>query len=330
MVHPWNQSAWAALRGMLDRLPNALLLCGPRGIGKLALARRFAQRILCEIAQADEEPCGRCDGCRWFAAGTHPDFRLVQPEALAAQGPQAGNDAESEEEKPANGQKRTKPSAEIKIEQVRGLSDFLNIGSHRGQRRVALLHPAEAMNLNAGNALLKGLEEPSPNAAFILVSHRASQLLPTVRSRCVVMPLGSPDAASAAGWLASQGVRAADRWIRFYGGAPLLALEHAQAGQFQGLLTLLGADPRSRDRYLGALRDRQELGVLLDALQKIALDRALVSAGQAPKYLPGANVSPSEPGHWVAVARKLGRYRTETDHPLQLNLFIKEVLEAFS
>lgn len=330
MVHPWNQSAWTALRGLLERLPNALLLCGPRGIGKLALARQFAQRILCEIARADEDSCGRCDGCRWFAAATHPDFRFLQPEALAALETPAGSDPDSGEEKPASAQKRAKPSTEIKIEQVRGLSDFLNIGSHRGRRRVVLLHPAEAMNLNAANALLKALEEPSPNAAFILVSHRASQLLPTVRSRCVVMNLGTPDAALAAGWLAAQGVKAAERWIRYCGGAPLLALEHAQAGRFPGLVTLLSADPESRDRHLGALRDRQELGVLLDALQKIALDRALVSAGQAPKYLPGARVSAGDAGHWVAVARKLGRYRTETDHPLQINLFIKEILTVFT
>jgi len=167
------------------RLPHALLLHGPRGVGKLALAERLGQLLLCE---GENRPCGKCDGCRWYLAGTHPDLRRVEPEALA-KGVEPGEEGEEGAE---SSSKKKKPSLDIKIEQVRALADFLNLRSHRGALRVALLHPAEEMNPNAQNALLKGLEEPPAGAVFILVSHRPHRLLPTVRSRCVKTSSHSP------------------------------------------------------------------------------------------------------------------------------------------
>ena len=82
-MYPWNADAWSQLAARKENLPQALLIHGPRGIGKLDLARCFAQLVLCETPGA-KEPCGRCDGCRWFLAGQHPDFRQIEPEALAA------------------------------------------------------------------------------------------------------------------------------------------------------------------------------------------------------------------------------------------------------
>ena len=95
----------------------------------LALAERAAQLLLCE---GKPKPCGACDGCRWFLSGNHPDFRRVEPEALAKVPP-----ADPDDEAPAA--KRTKqPSIEIKVDQVRELADFLYVRSHRGALRVAL------------------------------------------------------------------------------------------------------------------------------------------------------------------------------------------------
>ena len=149
--------------------------------------RRFAQLVLCETPGA-QVPCGKCDGCRWFLAGQHPDFRQVEPEALAP--------LDLDEDAPA-ASKTAKPSHEIKVDQVRGLADFLNIGSHRGKRRLALFHPAEAMNANAANSLLKSLEDPASGACFILISDNAKGLLPTVRSRCISLPVAIPEKAVA-------------------------------------------------------------------------------------------------------------------------------------
>ena len=172
MIHQWSKSLWTDLTAATERLPHALLLHGPRGVGKRALAEHFAQFLLCEAATA-LRPCGRCEACRWFVAGNHPDVRWVEPEAIAKSLP-------SEGEGEARGTARSaKPSLEIKVEQVRALADFLNIGSHRGRHRIALIHPAEEMNLHAANSLLKSLEEPPSGAVFVLVSHRAARLLPT-------------------------------------------------------------------------------------------------------------------------------------------------------
>ena len=214
----WHEEAWKQLVDQLDRQPHALLFHGPRGVGKLALAERYVQLLLCEARGA--APCGACDGCRWVLAGQHPDFRRLEPETLARQQPEEETVSSS----------KAKPSAEIKIDQVRALEGFVHIGSHRGARRVVLVHPAEDMNTAAANSLLKNLEEPPGGACFVLVSHRPARLLPTIRSRCVALPVRLPPAAQALAWLAQQGVPQPERWLAVAGGAPLRALEYANGG----------------------------------------------------------------------------------------------------
>src|SRR5690349_18829158 len=152
MIYPWQQDAWKELGRYRGQRPHALLLRGREGLGAEALAQTFAQSLLCESPQADGLPCGRCPACNWFAQGNHPDFRLLQPESFA---PDAA--AEGEDAPPA---KKEKKSEQIRIDQVRALQDFLGIGTHRGGLRVIVVHPAEAMNENTQNALLKNLEEP--------------------------------------------------------------------------------------------------------------------------------------------------------------------------
>jgi DNA polymerase-3 subunit delta' len=308
-MHPWNESLFEALKARTDRFPHALLIHGARGTGKLALAERVAQLLLCE--DPARRPCGRCEGCRWLAAGSHPDFRRVEPEALAKEPliePEEGDDA------PA---KRAKPSIQIKIEQVRDLDGFLNLRSHRGRLRVALVHPAEDMNPNTSNALLKGLEEPPAGAMFLLVSHRPSQLLPTIRSRCVALAVPIPPQPAALQWLAEQGVENPGRWLAYAGGAPLQALEHA--GKAQILERLL-------QRPL-PVEDREELEALADALQKIALDRALSGLGLAPKYQTGtAAGNRAQTRAWLSFARQMGQHRLLCRHPLNPKLFSAEMI----
>ena len=110
--------------------------------------------------------------------------------------------------------------------------------------RVALVHPAEDMNPNAANALLKGLEEPPAGAMFILVSHRPAQLLPTIRSRCVALPVPIPPREAALQWLSGQGIKDAERWLAYAGGAPLRALDYA--AKAESLSRLLRRPARSR------------------------------------------------------------------------------------
>jgi DNA polymerase-3 subunit delta' len=314
-MHPWNEPILESLKRRVDRLPHALLIHGPQGVGKLKLAERLAQLLLCEAADPGRKPCDACDGCRWYLGGNHPDFRRVEPEALAPP-------VETEGEEAAASARKGKPSQDIKVDQVRELAGFLNIGSHRGQRRVALVHPADEMNDHAANALLKGLEEPPGGAMFVLVSHRPMRLLATIRSRCVAVPVPPPPRQVALEWLSGAGIKDAERWLAYAGGAPLRALDYA-------------TNAETVDRLLSAIRgrgqvvvdDRKELEVLAEALQKVALDQALSAFGVPPKYaVAPSHVSPTQARAWLAFARQMGRNRDLARHPLNTRLFAAEML----
>src|SRR5687767_3753325 len=286
-MHPWNESLLEAFRQRLERLPHALLVHGARGTGKLALAERMSQLLLCE-SQA-KKPCDACDGCRWFLAGSHPDLRRVEPESLM-------KEVAVDEDAPEK-EKKGKASIVIKVEQVRELADFLNLRSHRGARRVTIVHPAEDMYPNAANALLKGLEEPPSGAIFILVSHRPARLLPTIRSRCVSLGVAIPPHDVALQWLETQGVKDAGRWLAYAGGAPLRAAEYA-------------AQAETLDRFLkhpAPVDDREQLQQLAEALQKRAFDSALASFGLPPKYRAGGKRG--DPRAWLTFAREMGENR---------------------
>ncbi len=246
--YPWQKSDWERLQTTRHRLPQALLLHGLAGIGKVELAQAFARSLLCQHPQADGHACGACAACRWFGQGTHPDFRLLQPGALS----------EGEEGEEEGGKSKKKPSKQIKIEQIRALADFVSLSAHQGGRRVVLIHPAESMNPNAANALLKMLEEPPADLLFILVSHQSQRLLPTILSRCLDFPLGVPDAAVAIEWLQQQGVAKAAEALAMAGFAPLQAQSQVD-------------DHEHRDKLLAGLRQPSRLDVfaLTDALLKV-------------------------------------------------------------
>jgi DNA polymerase III subunit delta' len=319
MIYPWQNESWEQLRSNTERMPHALLIHGPQGIGKLALAERFAQGLLCESADVRGEPCGDCAGCRWFGADSHPDFRRVEPEAMARQSA-AAEDADEPAAPPA---RAAKPSIEIKVDQIRALDDFLNLKSHRDGPRVTLVHPAESMNLNAANALLKGLEEPPGRALFILVSHRPARLLATIRSRCVALPVPVPDAAASLAWLESQGIQDAAPWLAFASRSPLRALRYAResgatlARRRQALAT------RDLDA-LGAVTDREQLEELAEVLQKHALDKAFASFCGSAKY--GTASESLEGAAWLRYARLMGRNRALARHPVNPRLFAREML----
>ncbi|PSB92121.1 DNA polymerase III subunit delta' [Candidatus Pandoraea novymonadis] len=221
MLYSWQSRDWSRLANLRDHLPHALLLQALPGTGEIELAFHFAQGLLCEAVRSDLQPCGKCTACQWFIKGNHPDFRAVYPEIFIG--------LLSEEAKSDNNMKK-KPnilSKEIKIEQVRHLIDFANLGSHRHGNRVAVLYPAESLNMNAANALLKTLEEPPEGVIFILVTTGRNLLLPTILSRCRRIVLSRPDIESSTQWLMSSAVLdygEAMSILTEAGGAPLHAL----------------------------------------------------------------------------------------------------------
>jgi DNA polymerase-3 subunit delta' len=186
-----------------NRLPHALAFMGPQGIGKRELAREFAKLVLCQQPEGNSI-CGLCHACQLIHANSHPDFWTLSPE---------------------------EGSQTIKIDQVRLLSEFIQNTSHQGGFRVVIIQPATAMNTNAANALLKTLEEPTPNTLLILISDQKQPLLPTILSRCQQVHMTAPTPQQAQLWLAGQkpevewqGILAATHY------APLLAMEWQEQG----------------------------------------------------------------------------------------------------
>src|SRR5690349_9958490 len=201
---------------MRERLAHAILIQSGEGWGELEFVLSVAQSLLCEKPLADRRACGVCPACNWFSQGNHPDFRLVVPESLAP---------EPQDEGAEPGKKR---SEQIRIEQVRDLADFLSVGTHRAGLRVILIYPAEAMNANTQNALLKSLEEPPPATLFLLVATQPDRLLATVRSRCLRFALAAPDSGAVLQWLGEEGVDHPEAALAAVGGAPLAALKAAE------------------------------------------------------------------------------------------------------
>jgi DNA polymerase-3 subunit delta' len=326
-IYPWQEAAWTQLQQMRARLPHALLFVGAQGTGKAGFVEALAKSLLCEAVQPDGHACGTCASCNWFDQGSHPDYRRVRPEALEEEG---------EGEEGEDGKKsKTKPSREIKIEQIRALADFMNISTHRRGLRVVVLYPAEALNVPASNALLKTLEEPPPGTVFLLASNSQDRLLPTILSRCRKFALPMPEHGAALAWLAEQGLADPDSWLREQGGAPLAALEASAAGSRDDLEVLLQA--LARPSVEAALKAAEKLSkasvpALVGWQQRWLYDLFAVKlAGQAryyPRYQKdlaalAANV------HTASLMRALKsttERRAIADHPLSPRLFLEDML----
>ncbi len=166
-AYPWQASLWQQLAGRTQHA-HAYLLHGPAGIGKRALAERLMYLLLCQQPQG-LEACGQCKSCSLLTAGSHPDNYILEP---------------------------------IKVDQVRDLVSFAVQTAQMGGRKVVLIEPVESMNINAANALLKSLEEPSGETVLLLVSHQPSRLLLTIKSRCVQQACPLPSEAMSVAWLA--------------------------------------------------------------------------------------------------------------------------------
>ncbi|MCE0463584.1 DNA polymerase III subunit delta' [Pseudomonas uvaldensis] len=172
-AYPWQDALWQQLAGRAQHA-HAYLLHGPAGIGKRALAERLMASLLCQHPVASEA-CGECKSCLLLKAGSHPDNYVLEPEEA---------------------------DKAIKVDQVRDLVSFVVQTAQLGGRKVVLIEPVESMNINAANALLKSLEEPSGDTVLLLVSHQPSRLLPTIKSRCVQQACPLPSEAMSMQWLA--------------------------------------------------------------------------------------------------------------------------------
>lgn len=213
---PWLEELWQSLTAALanERLAHALLIQGPAGLGKQALARRLMDRLLCNTPDGNDA-CGQCRSCQLLAASdppppadgefnvstSHPDFVKVAPES---------------------------PSIQIKVDEVREIIQRLALTPSISMRRAAYFGRADQMNRAAANALLKTLEEPPAGAWLILASDHPARLPATIRSRCMMVTVRPPVEEIALKWLAAKTSADGDTQrlaLKLSGGAPLTALD---------------------------------------------------------------------------------------------------------
>ena len=234
--------------------------------------------LLCEDSAA--EACGTCRSCRLLASGAHPDRFAVIP-------------AED---------KRI-----ITVEAVRILIAQMTLTTTISPRKVALVAPAEAMNVNAANALLKTLEEPLGQAVIILLSHDPSRLPATIRSRCQLVAVHAPATTQAVDWLvSSQGIDpdSAALALEASAGSPLRAAALAGSGDLerfrqlqQELEALVGKPSRvsALSTDLAGIEARDLLWTWLSLASRKALEGALGASAtpwpDTPYTLPPARLA---------------------------------------
>jgi DNA polymerase III subunit delta' len=360
-IYSWQKETWRRLaqdvQGSRRSSVHALLLRGRKGLGKLAFGCYLAKSRLCENPSAEGEACQTCASCRWFEQGSHPDYRLIEPEAISAQSTMAGSLDDNGEDgssdigpgstpgspsgaatESSSAKSRKKPSKQISVAQIRDLADFINISSHQNGYKIILLHPAETMNAAAANALLKNLEEPPPRTLFILVTHHAQYLLPTIRSRCLQVAMPVPDPATAIAWLEQQGIKDPETCLASAGYAPLSALEFndddylERHGDFiEQISVLADFNPIA----LAEALQKSDLPTVVNWLQKWCYDlMSFRTTGKVRYHLdrlaaikllaPGI-----EPRSLATYSRTLAGAQLLANHPLNTRLFLEELLFSY-
>lgn len=193
---PWQKPQWDLLQNQFatGRNPHGILLCGPADLGKREFAEQLGSSLLCR-KPTDAIACGQCSACLLLEAGTHADLRRIGPE----------------------------DSKLIRIDQIRELNEWAVQTGQHGARKIAIIYPAEQMNVQAANALLKSLEEPVPGTLFILVADQPARLLPTIRSRCQSYTFAIPTESVALKWLEenAQDTKDLPQALALAGGSPM-------------------------------------------------------------------------------------------------------------
>ncbi len=302
---------------------HALLVHGSPGVGALPYALTLAQAWLCEGQGSDAPkagPCGHCASCRMVRTHLHPDLMVLMPETLrrAHEWPLVDDKLDGDDAK-------RKPSKQIRINEVRALIDWSTKTSARGQGKVAVLHPADALNPQSANALLKTLEEPPVGTRLLLTTADPAQLLPTLRSRCQLQVLAAPPADVATAWLASQGQAQAEVLLAACSGRPLDALTLAQAGVNGETWAAL---PVAVARGYAAALAGWPVPRALDALHKLCHDAMALATGGTARYFPAGRVPRN--GRLLALAswsHELDRVARHDDHPWNEGLLLDALVQ---
>jgi DNA polymerase III subunit delta' len=273
---------------------HAILIAGPAGSGQTELALELIKAWLCESAtdlgSQPSKACDACESCRWIGLADpregrygpqHPDLLWLRPEI------------EDPLWEPAPGQSKTvKPSKEIKIKQVRDIASFVTLGAQRGRAKVVLLSPAEALNTESANSLLKMLEEPAGQCRFILLTEHLDWLLPTIRSRCRMFAMAPAERGVSLPWLKAYGVSedVAQELLPLTGGAAYGVLELVRRGQsttHRAFIESAASMPEASLSQVAAQLAGLEAMMLSRLFQAWVSDLIRVKVGQPVRFFPG-------------------------------------------
>lgn len=215
-----NQEAVEALRNMVDsnRIPHAILLAGPEGIGKNILARAFIAYLNCENRK-NGDSCGVCSSCKRIAAGNNPDLHEIYPiYKLKSDNKVISDDYREEwrrfiEESPYMNyslwmalMNSGNSQPQISVEESSNIASAAALSSYADRFKVFLVWLPEKIGLEAANKLLKVIEEPYEDTLFICVSNDPGSILPTIYSRLRRIELKKPDSKLIEQTLLSNGV----------------------------------------------------------------------------------------------------------------------------
>lgn len=321
---PWLQRQ---LRELLPQRGHALLLVGPSGLGQFALAQALAKAWLCEQPGVDGA-CGQCPSCHAFDVHTHTDLRVLLPDALALEEGWPLDERTLERIE----KKEIKPSRQIRVESTREAVAFSQVTQGRAHGKVILVWPAERMNTESANTLLKTLEEPPGALRFVLATSAAAALLPTLRSRCQQHTMRWPEAGEAQTWLSAclsrEGRRGEDAalWLDAAGGRPEDALALARSGlSAQAWADLPQALARGDATTLGDWPPAR----LLDAMHKLCHDLMATTVGAAPRYFRAGSLPPApELAALTGWQKTLQREARTLEHPYHAGLRLDAWLAA--
>lgn len=332
-IFPWQRMLWQQMKQPKSSQHHALLLKGRRGIGKLAFARALAKSMLCAQNQNAGMACEKCSDCHWFEQGTHPNIYCLEPEALSELKHVASESTGVGKTETTSVKTAKKLSQQITIAQIRALDDFIYLSAHQERDKIILIHPTEAMNVAAANALLKKLEEPPPGVLFLLVTHNTASIPATVLSRCQQIMMPVPTRQQAREWLQQQGIRQPDFCLAMAGFSPLLALQHdeQQAALHAAFIQSLST-PEKFDLIAWAEKlHKQDLSTVTGWVQKWCYDLMSCRAGGRIYYhLQQADKIRQQAATVDLIAlgflwRELAASQQLASHPLNARLFLEEL-----
>ncbi len=331
--YPWQiniASKWLQNR---NRFSHAWLIHGLPGIGKQQFALAAAASILCE-QPSKELACGRCQSCHWIKHGNHPDIKRIRPDSHALSEYEEGYPVD---DSTLGGAKSI--SNEIRVDQLRRLESWFNTATHKGGYRVAVLYPAQNLNIISANALLKILEEPPTSTLFFLVADAVDMLLPTIVSRCRRMPLPVPDTDVGIQWLKENNIKKPELWLSATSMAPVKALKLAlEASQpypdwLPKLLKLVVISDTNPDvSGLISEIEKDKGTICIEIIQRALIDTLLLKNGLPARYYPDLEVlhdlmnrvsskSVSNTLKWI------GKQKLIANHPVNYSLLLHSMLQ---